>query len=125
MELARSHQDWPAAAAQARRLLQIQPLIVAPYRTLAAAAAATGEATEGIDAWRRLLLLDPPDPVEAHFSLARLLHQRGGAEAEARRQVLDALEDAPRYRDAQRLLLEIEKQSPPGDPAPAPFPQPK
>jgi hypothetical protein len=56
-------------------------------------------------------LLDPPDPAAAHYQLARLLHARGGSESEAKRQVLESLEDAPRFRDAQRLLLEIEGHS--------------
>jgi hypothetical protein len=40
-----------------------------------------------------------------HFELAQLLHRT--QDPEARRQVLLALEDAPRYRDALALLLEI------------------
>jgi hypothetical protein len=37
-----------------------------------------------------------------------LLHGRGDANDEARRQVLKALEDAPRFRAAQQLLLELQ-----------------
>jgi tetratricopeptide (TPR) repeat protein len=92
-------------------LLQINPLICAPYRALAEAGVGSGDQAQAIDAYRKLLLLDPPDPVETHFQLARLLHARGGAESEAKRHVLQALEDAPRYRAAQRLLLEIEATS--------------
>jgi tetratricopeptide (TPR) repeat protein len=86
-------------------------LITAPYAALAEAGAASGKTGEAIDAYRKLLLLDPPDPAEAHFQLARLLHAQGGSETEARRQVLQALEEAPRFRDAQRLLLKIEGPS--------------
>jgi hypothetical protein len=50
-------------------------------------------------------LLDPPDPAEAHYRLARLLHQAG--DPAAKRHVLQALEEAPRFREAHRLLLEI------------------
>jgi len=64
-------------------------------------------------------LLDPPDPVDVHFQLARLLHEQGNAGGEAERQVLQALEEAPRYRDAQRLLLEIKDKSPKPGPGPA------
>jgi uncharacterized protein HemY len=59
-------------------------------------------------AWRTLLQLDIPDAVEAHFQLARLLHGRGEHVA-AREQVMAALEDAPRYRAALQLLLEIQR----------------
>jgi tetratricopeptide (TPR) repeat protein len=78
---------------------------------LAEAGAAAGKNDQAIDAYRKLLLLEPPDPAEAHFQLARLLHARGDSESEAKRQVLQALEEAPRYRDAQRLLLEIKGHS--------------
>jgi tetratricopeptide (TPR) repeat protein len=115
IELAGARQDWPAETKYAQRLLQINPLISAPYRALAEAGAATGNKDIAITAYRSLLLLDPPDPAEMHLRLARLLHERGGAESEAKRHVLQALEEAPRYRDAQRLLLEIEASSTNGD----------
>jgi len=40
-----------------------------------------------------------------HFRLARLLRQR--SDPAAKRHALQALEEAPRFRDAHRLLLEI------------------
>jgi hypothetical protein len=40
-----------------------------------------------------------------HFRLARLLHE--DRQPSAKRHVLLALEEAPRFRTAQRLLLEI------------------
>jgi tetratricopeptide (TPR) repeat protein len=82
---------------------------------MAEAGVGSGNPDQAIDAYHKLLLLDPPDPAETHFQLARLLHARGGAESEAKRHVLQALEDAPRYRDAQRLLLEIEAVSAKGE----------
>ena len=112
-ELAGARGDWPAESKFAERLLQINPLIAAPYRALAQAGLGADNRDQAIDAYRKLLLLDPPDPAETHFQLARLLHARGGAEREAKRHVLQALEDAPRYREAQRLLLEIEAASAP------------
>lgn len=108
IELTRARQDWPAMTNYAERLLAINPLIPAPYSALAEAGAALGQSDVAIDANRKLLLLDPPDSVEVHFQLARLLHERGDSEKEAKRQVLQALEDAPRYRAAQQLLLRIE-----------------
>ena len=108
VELAGARQDWAAEAKYASRLLQVNPLIPAPYRALAEAGSSSGNKEEAISAYRHLLILGPADPAEMHYQLARLLHARGGAEAEAKRHVLQALEDAPRYRDAQKLLLEIE-----------------
>ena len=111
IDLTAARKDWPAETKYAERLLQINPLIPAPYRALAEAGLGTGNAEQAIEAYRKLLLLEPSDPAEMHFQLARLLHARGGAESEAKRHVLQALEEAPRYRDAQRLLLEIEARS--------------
>lgn len=108
IELTRARQDWPAVTKYAQQLLAINPLIPAPYTALAEAGAASGQNDVAIDANRKLLLLDPPDAVKVHFQLARLLHARGDSENEAKRQVLQALEDAPRFREAQQLLLEIE-----------------
>jgi len=66
---------------------------------------AIGDSKAAIDAYRALLELDPPDPAEVHFRLARLLHRLG--DPAARRHVLEALEEAPRHRAALELLLEI------------------
>jgi tetratricopeptide (TPR) repeat protein len=112
IELSEAQPDWPAVAKYANRLLAINPLISLPHRALAEAGVALGNNEQAITAYRKLLLLDPPDPSAAHFQLARLLHARGGSEAGAERQVLQALEEAPRFRDAQRLLLEIKDKTP-------------
>jgi tetratricopeptide (TPR) repeat protein len=112
IEITRSRQDWPAVTKYAQQLLAINPLIATPYTALAEAGAASGQNDVAIDANRKLLLLNPPDAVKVHFQLARLLHNRADSETEAKRQVLQALEDAPRFRDAQQFLLEIEDKEP-------------
>ena len=106
MELGAAAHDWPAVSLNARRYLAVNPLVPLPYRFLAQACETTGETATAISAYRAMLALEPPDPAEVHFKLARLLRQAGSLEA--RRQVLQALEEAPRYREALRLLLEIE-----------------
>jgi tetratricopeptide (TPR) repeat protein len=103
--------DWAPAAKYANLLLAVNPLISAPYAALAQAEDALGEGEQAIAAYRRLLLLDPADAAQVHYQLARLLHARGNAEAEAKRHVLQALEEAPRFREAQRLLLQLEAHS--------------
>jgi tetratricopeptide (TPR) repeat protein len=110
MELADAAQDWPAMLQNARRYLAVNPLVATPYRFLARASEQTGDSPAAIQAYRALLQLNPLDPAELHFRLAKLLHHVGNPEA--RRQVLQALEEAPRYREALRLLLEIDAQSP-------------
>jgi tetratricopeptide (TPR) repeat protein len=118
MELGSAAQDWPAVAENATRFLAVNPLLAAPYRYLARASEALGHTMEAIHAYRTLLLLDPPDPAEAHFRLARLLYQTG--DPGAKRHVLQALEEAPRFRDAHRLLLQMtETNKPTASAAPA------
>jgi tetratricopeptide (TPR) repeat protein len=122
IELATAAGDWEEVARQARRFLAVNPLVPAPHRALAAAADHTGAAAAGIAAWRTLLALDPPNPAEAHFQLARWLHRTG--DPEARRQVLMALEEAPRHRAALRLLLEIDGTAAAGPPPSTPARRP-
>jgi tetratricopeptide (TPR) repeat protein len=105
MELGSTAKDWPAVALNAERYLAVNPLTAQPYRHLAQASEALGKTAEAIRSCRTLLLLDPPDPAAAHFQLARLLHQTG--DPGAKRQLLQALEEAPRFREGHRLLLEI------------------
>jgi len=108
IELAEQRGDWAAMAKYSDRLLAVNPLISLPHRSLARASMELGEKDHAIRAYRALLLLGPADPAETHFQLAQLLHARENSKAEARRHVLQALEEAPRYRAAQELLLRLQ-----------------
>ena len=107
IELSEDRKDWAAMTKHAERLLAINPLLSSPHRALAQAGVAQGRNDQAIGAYRKLLLLDPPNPAEVHFELARLLNARGDSKDDARHHALQALEEAPRFREAQRLLLEI------------------
>ena len=107
MELAASAQDWKGVAQNAERSIAVNPLLPQPYRQLGRAWEELGEPAQAIGAYRKLLLLDPPDPAEVHFRLARLLQREG--DPSAKREALQALEEAPRFREAHRLLLEVAK----------------
>jgi tetratricopeptide (TPR) repeat protein len=106
MELSAAEEDWPAVAKNARRMLAVNPLVAAPHRYLAQAADKLGEREDAIRAYRALLQFDTTDPAETHFRLAKLLEDAGEREP-ARRQVLMALEEAPRFLDAHQLLLKL------------------
>ena len=106
MELGEAAGDWAAVARNADRLMSVNPLIPAPHRQLARASEQMGKRDEAIAAYRALSLLDETDPAEVHFRLAKLLHEAGKKD-EARREVLKSLEEAPRFLDAHRLLLEV------------------
>ena len=115
MELAEAARDWQGLARNARRLLAVNPLIPAPHRELALASEHLGDRDEAIRCYRALLLLDDTDPAGAHYRLARLLARRRQAVKEARREVLKSLEEAPRFPEAHRLLLDLVE--PAGTPA--------
>jgi hypothetical protein len=63
-------------------------------------------AREEFAAW---LALDPLDRSAAQYGLARAYRDLGRL-ADAKLQVLEALERAPRFRPAQRLLLELRRR---------------
>jgi tetratricopeptide (TPR) repeat protein len=105
MELDSLAPDWSLVETNAQRYLAVNPLVPLPYRYLAQASEALGRTNEAIRASRTLLMLDPPDPAGAYFQLARLLHRTG--DPTAKRYLLQALEEAPRFREGHRLLLEM------------------
>jgi tetratricopeptide (TPR) repeat protein len=110
MELGGASHEWRAVIENARRYLAVNPLVIPPYRFLAKASEQADDVKGSITAYRGWLELEPTDPAEVHFKLARALyrvHDPG-----ARRQVLQALEEAPRYRAALELLLKINGDQP-------------
>jgi tetratricopeptide (TPR) repeat protein len=108
-ELAVEKQDWKGAAEHAAAMLAVNPLIAAPHRLLAQASEKLGERPAAIDANRALLTLGPLDRAEIHFRLATLLRSEEDL-AGAKREVLQALEQAPRYLAAHQLLLELKRR---------------
>jgi tetratricopeptide (TPR) repeat protein len=106
MELGAAANDWEVVVRNADRMLAVNPLVPAPHRYLGQAAEQLGQTDRAIEAYRAMLEMDPTDPAEVHFRLAKGLHEKGLGK-EAQRHVLMALEEAPRFRDAHRLLLSI------------------
>lgn len=117
LELAEPAKDWPAVALNAERTLAVNPLLAQPYRHLARASEALNNAPAAITAYEKQLLLDPADPADVHFRLGRLLHSTSNPAA--KRHVLQALEEAPRFREAHRLLLELAQAVPTSTNTPA------
>jgi len=108
MELSTEAQEWAAVQKYAGRYLAVDPLVAPPYRFLAQASEAAGQVPDAIGACQALLQLDPPNPAEVHFRLARLLYAK--RDPAARLHLLQALEDAPRYREALRLLRQMHQE---------------
>jgi hypothetical protein len=61
MELAAADGAWPEVRENAERSLAVNPLVPGPYRQLARAAAAMGDDSAAVFAWRTLLELDVPE----------------------------------------------------------------
>ena len=117
-ELASAAQDWPEVLTQTQRWLSVNPLQATPHRRLAAAAAELGNSALAAESYEALLRLDPLDPSELRVRLGQVRLAQGDRRR-ARREALLALERTPRFRAAQRLLLEATAGSLPADAEPA------
>jgi tetratricopeptide (TPR) repeat protein len=106
MEIGAAAGDWESVGLNARRMLAVNPLVPGPHRYLAQAAEKLGEDDDAIRAYKALLLFDTTDVAESQFRLAQLLHDAGEREA-AKRHLLMALEEAPRFLAAHKLLIEL------------------
>ncbi len=108
IELHQANGDWESVRENAARYLSVQPILPFGHEWLGKAAEQLGRPDELAQSLTALLEMDPVDPAEVHFQIAKA-HQESGNRRDARRQVLMALEYAPRYREAQRLLLTLVK----------------
>ena len=97
----------PRRAAEAlERTVYIYPLEIAAHQQLADLYAGLGEHELAVRERRAVVALEPVDMAEALYRLA-LAQQQAGDAAGAKRSVLGALEIAPGYPAAQRLLLDL------------------
>jgi tetratricopeptide (TPR) repeat protein len=107
MDLGQEAEDWKLVLNNANRYLAVNPMVTLPHRYRAQAAEALEQDELAIRSLEILLRLEISDLADVHFRLARLKHKRG--DPSAKRHVLQALEEAPRFREAHRLLLEIRR----------------
>jgi tetratricopeptide (TPR) repeat protein len=106
LELCREDRDWRGLGRTAERLLAVNPLLESPHRALVRAHEELGSPAQALSSYRALLELEPMDPADLHYRLGRLLRREGKLE-EAKRQLLQSLEEAPRFREAHRELLAV------------------
>ena len=106
VELGEVAGDWASVLRNARRWLAVNPLTPAPHRALAKAAEKLDERAEAVAAYRAVLAFGVPDAADIHYRLA-VVHDKAGERNLAKREVLKALEDAPRSSDAHNLLLRL------------------
>ena len=105
-QLAKEREDWVTMLTSAQRTLAVNPLIPVGQEALADAAEALGEHQQLYEALAALAMMEPVDPAGLHYRTAVALHKLDRGQ-DAKRHVLMAIEEAPRYRDAHRLLLQL------------------
>ena len=88
------------------RLIWISPYDVDLHVKLAELASRAGDHRTALRERRAIVALNPPDPIEARYQLAKELAAAGDAAA-ARKELLAVLEQAPSFEKGQTLLLEL------------------
>ena len=111
--LLESRHDVAGAARVLERAMYIAPGTAATHEQLATMYATLGEWPKAVRERRAVVALAPVDRAEAFYQLALALH-RSGDDDGARRAVLQALEAAPDFERAQKLLLELHRSAPAG-----------
>ena len=109
IELQTEAADWTALRETSQRLVAINPLLEQTQKARATAAEHLNDRDTAMLALQALLQMEPDDPAEIHYRLAVLLNSTN--DPRAKEHVLQALETAPRYRDAQKLLLKIVREN--------------
>ena len=109
MEIGVEQKDWRQVVTNADKYMAVYPMLEAVHWRLGRANEELGMDERAIESYRRLLFLDPTDPADVNYRLARLLQDRDPAKA--KRHVLEALAEAPRFREAHRLLSKMAKQT--------------
>jgi tetratricopeptide (TPR) repeat protein len=105
-EIYRKRKAWSAMSDLLELSVYVNPYETSMQSLLGEAAAEAGNWTAAVSAYQAIVGLDPVDPAEAHFNLARAL-LGSGRKTEAKREVLRSLEIAPNFEKAQQLLLKI------------------
>ena len=97
----------PKEAADAlNRLNFIYPMDPVAHRSLGGLLLSQGDVKGAIREYQAVLARQPQDPAQAHFDLAKAFQANKQTE-QAKEELLSALEVAPGFRPAQKLLLEL------------------
>jgi Flp pilus assembly protein TadD len=105
------------AAAVLERLNFIYPMDSPAHQQLGLLLLDQGKSAGAVREFNAVVANKPIDPAQAHFDLARAYHLNKEDE-KAKDELLAALETAPGFRQAQKLLLELSGESgtPPAPP---------
>jgi tetratricopeptide (TPR) repeat protein len=105
-EIYRKRKDWANTARMLELSVYIDPYDSEVHERFGEAAGEAGNWLAAIAAYQVLVALNPTDPAEAHYNLARAF-LGAGKRAEAKLETVRALEIAPTYEKAQELLLKL------------------
>ena len=105
--------DSTGARAPLERLIWISPYELSVHTRLADLATRAGDHRTALRERRAIVALNPPDPIESRYQLARALAAAGDPAA-ARRELLAVLEQAPSFEKGQAFLLELRAGRSPG-----------
>jgi len=105
-ELAEQDGRWNEVLEYGQQMAAIHPLLPGVQATIARAAEATRQFQYAVSALSSLKSMNPVDPAALDYRLAAA-HYELQQYGQAKHHVLRALDEAPRYRDAHRLLLQI------------------
>jgi tetratricopeptide (TPR) repeat protein len=105
-DLAQEQENWEEVLGYSEKILAIQPLLPGVHVVIAEAADQLNRPAQAAAALRALRSMDPVDPAAIDYRLAKALIELEQYD-DAKHHVLMALDEAPRYRDAHRLLLKI------------------
>jgi tetratricopeptide (TPR) repeat protein len=97
--------NWDGVIANAARGLAINPFTERIHYCTGCAHEAKAETVLAVRSFENALRLDPANPSEVRFRLAQNL--KSSDPTKAKRHLLDALADSPRYREAHGVLLEV------------------
>jgi tetratricopeptide (TPR) repeat protein len=106
MQIYSDTKDTPNLKRMARLLQSINPLLKSSHRTLASLAEKENDDQLAIESLSALATMNPLDKADTYYRLASAQFRQKDSNS-AKRNVLLALETAPRFRDAHKLLLQI------------------
>ena len=106
MEIDDQRADWSSMEKWCEAMQAINPIRSDLQQVRASTYEKLANPAKAAEALAAILDLQPTDPANIHYRLA-VSYQALGKTELARRQVLMALEESPRYRDALELLVKI------------------
>lgn len=117
MTLDSKAENWEQLRNTSELLFAVDPLRNSVHQMLASASIALNDQDLRLKSLKRTLLFGAADVAGANFEIAQIYEKRQQWKS-AKRHVLQALEEAPRYRAAHQLLLKINEQEQSTDDSP-------